>query len=306
MTVLAITSIVRGSAEGERHGAVYLLDVEGQQGAQVLEWTRPAIDWRGHGGARGLRGIAVAGDRVFVAADSELLAFTPEFELLARHPSPYLGGAQGLAVFENRLYVVSAAYDAVLAFDLELGRFAWGLQVSNDEAGLRAAPFDPAGTVGPFLRNRLQLQTVFADARGLFLSGPSTLGLLHFDGKRIARLASLPEGARDARPWRDGVLFNDTSADAVRLLTPEHNYAFPVLAYPQKELENAGLADSGVARPGFARGLCVLDDKLIASGTSPLTITVHNFETMQTIWRFNLDLDVRHCVHSISLWPFSA
>jgi hypothetical protein len=186
-----------------------------------------------------------------------------------------------------------------------LCRFSWGLQVSDDEAGLRAAPFDPAGTVGPFLRQRLQLQTLFADSRGLFLSGPATLGLLHFDGKRIARLASLPEGARDARPWRDGILFNDTSADAVRLITPEHNYVFPVLAYPQKELENAGQTDGAVARPGFAQGLCVLDDKLIASGSSPLTVTLHNIETMKTSLRFNLDLDVRHCAHSITLWPFS-
>src|SRR5690606_7222903 len=132
---------------------------------------------------------------------------------------------------------------------------------------------------------------------GLFLSGPSTLGLLHFDGRRIAQLVSLPEGARDARPWRDGVLFNDTSADAVRFITPEHNRVFPLLDYPVGDLQNADVADAGIARPGFARGLCVIDDQVFASGSSPLTITLHNIETMQTTRRFNLDLDVRHCVN---------
>ena len=252
-----------------------------------------------------MRGIGFGNGQVFIAAHDELLVFSPDFELLATHRSPYLGGAQGLAVFENRVYVISSAYDALLAFDLDLGRFAWGLQVSNDDAGLRATPFDPSGTAGPFLRNRLQLQSIHADSRGLFLSGPATSGLLHFDGTRIAQLVSLPEGARDARPWRDGVLFNDTSADAVRFITPEHNRVFQVLGYPQQELEKAGMPDAAVARPGFARGLCVLDDKVFASGSSPLTVTLHDIESMKTTQRFNLDLDVRHCVHSLALWPFA-
>jgi hypothetical protein len=302
LTVLAVTTVVRGSHQGERHGAVYLLDMDGQRGAQVLEWTRPAISWQGHGGARGLRGIGVAGEHVLVLTDAELLVFSPEFELLASHRSPYLGSAQGLAIFEHRVYVISAAFDVVVAFDLQLNRFAWGLQVSNDETGLRATPFDPASLAGPLHRSLLGLQSIHADARGLFLGGTATLGLLHFDGKRIARLVSLPEGARDARPWRDGVLFNDTAADAVRFLTPEHNRVFKVLPYPEGELQHV---DPAVARPGFAQGLCVIDEQRFASGASPLTVTVHNIETLQTVQRFNFDLDVRHTVHSMVIWPFA-
>ncbi|MDZ4730424.1 MAG: hypothetical protein SH820_10840 [Xanthomonadales bacterium] len=282
-----------------------MLDIEGQAGAQVLSWSYSAISWDGSGGARGLRGIGFAKDQVFIAAHDELMVFSPEFELVAKHRSPYLGGAQGLTVFENRVYVISSAFDAVLAFDLELGQFVWGLQLSNDDAGVRATPFDPLGTLGPSPRNRLQLQSVCANAKGLFLSGPATLGLLHFDGKRIAQLVSLPEGARDARPWRDGVLFNDTSADAVRFLTPEHNRVFALLPYPEKDLEPADSADPAQGRAGFARGLCVIDNERFVSGSSPLTVTLHNIETMQTVQRFNLDMDVRHCVHSLALWPYA-
>jgi len=302
MTVLAATTIFRGTIKGEQHGAVYLLDLQQQAGAQVLSWTRPAISWEGHGGARGLRGIGFAADRVYIAAASELLVFSPEFELLANHRSPYLDEAQGLAVFENRIYVVSAAFDALLAFDLELKRFAWGLQLSSDEAGLRATPFDPGGTLGPSPRNRMSLHSVYADSRGLFVSGPGVLGLLNFDGQRIARLVSLPEGARDARPWRDGVLFNDTSADAARFITPEHNQVFPVLPYPSKADTQP---DPAVARAHFAQGLCVIDESSFASGSTPLTITLHNIESMKTVQRFNLDMDVRHGVHSLAVWPFS-
>lgn len=304
MSVLAVTSCVRGSLKGEQHGAVYLLDIEEQAGAQVLSWTH-AVPWEGHGGSRGLRGIDFAEEQVFIASHDELLVFTPEFELKARYRSPYLAGAQGLAVFEQRIYVISSAFDAVLAFDLELKQFVWGLQFSDDETGLRATPFDPTGTTGPSSRKFMQLQSVFTDPRGLFVSGPTTAGLLHFDGKRIARLLSLPEGARDARPWRDGVLFNDTSTDAVRFLTPEHNRVFAVLPYPEKELDFSGVTDPAVARPGFARGLCVIDEERFASGSSPLTVTLHNIVTMKTTQRFNLDTDVRHSVHSLALWPYA-
>lgn len=305
MTVIAASTIVRGSQKGERHGAIYLLDLDGQRGAQLLEWTRPDIDWSGSGGARGLRGIAFSDNRVYVAAERELLVFSPEFELLATHRSPYLGHAQGITVFENRVYMVSAGFDSLLAFDLELGRFAWGLHIANDEAGLRASPFDPVGTLGPSPRNRLQLQSIYADPRGLFLAGPGTLGLLHFDGNRIARLVSLPEGARDARPWRDGVLFNDTSADAVRFLTPDQNCVFPVLDYPEEALNEPGIPDPSLARAGFARGLCVVDEQEFVSGSSPLTITLHDIETMKTLQRYNLDVDIRHSVHSLAIWPFA-
>ena len=313
MSILAATTIVRGSQKGEQHGAVYLLDTERQSGAQLLSWSRPAINWDGHGGARGLRGMGFADGKVFVAAANELLVFSPEFELLRSHRSPYLAGGQGLAVFENRIYVVSAEFDALLAFDLELEKFAWGLQVSNDESGLRATPFDPGGTLGPSPRKRMQLQSAHADSRGLFVSGPGVLGLLHFDGQRIARLVSLPEGARDARPWRDGVLFNDTSANAVRFLTPEHNRVFALLPYPEESYEPSSMpgaipgsrAGPEIARPQFARGLCVVDEQQFAAGSSPLTITLHNIETMKTTQRLNLDMDVRHCVHSLALWPYA-
>ena len=75
MAVIAVSSVVRGSQSGQAHGGIYLLDLEGQRGAQVLDWTRPSINWSGNGGARGLRGMCCTADRVFVAADSELLAF---------------------------------------------------------------------------------------------------------------------------------------------------------------------------------------------------------------------------------------
>lgn len=303
MTTLVITTIRRGTSAGEAHGGIFLLDLDEERGAHTLEWKRPAIDWSGNGGDRGLRGIAARDERLYVAATEELLVFAPDFRLLAAHRSPYLRDAQAVAAFENRLYVVSAAFDAILAFDLDAGRFDWGLHIV-DEQGLRATPFDPQGAAGPLQSNRLQLDSVHCDPRGMFLAGQRTLGLLRFDGQRIKRLVTLPEDVRDARPWRDGVLFNDTAADAVRFMTPEHNRVFRVPTYPEEALEGTEV-DERVARQGFARGLCVLDDGVVAAGSSPLTVTLHDVESMKTALRINLDTDVRHQVHSLAVWPFA-
>jgi hypothetical protein len=304
MTIVAATTINRASQTGESHGGVYFVDLAGNRGAQVLDWTRPTIDWVGAGGGRGLRGLGIHDRRVFIAGAEELFEFTPEFELSAVWASPYLGQAQAVACFEGRVYVVSAAYDAVLAFDLDAGRFGWGLQIADDDGGLRGTPFDPRSTLGPSASGKLQLNSLYCDPRGLFVSGSRSNGLLHFDGKRIVRLVTLPNGVHDARPWRDGVLFNDTDAEMVRFLTPESNRVFEVPRYPEDELRPGSFEDRGAARQAYARGLCVLDEGVIAAGSSPLTISLHDLDAMKTTLRVNLSNDARQSIHTLAVWPF--
>lgn len=304
MNIIAATTVIRGSRRGASHGGLYLLDLDKQRGAHVLDWTRPAIDWSGHGAGRGLRGLAFDDSHAWMAGASELYRMTPELELAAVLPSPYLADAQALARWEDRLYVASAGYDSVLALDLRSGRFDWGLHLTDGDAGLRGTPFDPQGALGPSPSSRLGLNSLFADARGLFIGGAGAQGLLHFDGKRILRPVTLPEGVHDARPWRDGVLFNDTAADAVRFLTPDANCVFEVPHYPEDELELGSCDDPAVARQGYGRGLCVVDESRFASGSSPLTVSLHDLDQMKTTLRFNLSTDARHAVHTLAVWPF--
>ena len=270
----------------------------------MLDWRHEAIDWSGYGGGRGLRGIAVHGEEVFVAGGDAIFRFSPLFELLGVLRSPYLGQVQALANFEGRIYAISSGFDSVLSYSLEDRRFDWGLQIAEDGGGLRGLPFNPSKTLGPSPENELGLCSIYCDPRGLFLSGTATGGLLHFDGKRLSRLVTLPEGVRDARPWRDGVLFNDSAAGAVRLLTPDHNRVFEVPLYPESELEPGSVEDPAMAVQGFARGLCVIDARCFVSGSSPTTVSVHDLDAMKTTLRINLSTDARHAIHTLALWPF--
>ncbi len=304
MTILVAISVVRGSPEGKSHGAVHLIDLDAGRAAQLVDWKAGGVDWMAPGGGRGLRGVAFDGERVFIAASERLLVFTPDFELQQSYRSPYLGQAHEMAVFDRRLYLTSTAFDAVLGFDLDANRFDWGLHIVAGEAGLQGTPFDPQSVLGPPAGNALELNSIWCDLRGMFISGARTLGLLYFDARRIVRLVTLPQGVHNARPWRDGVLFNDTAADVVRFLTPASNRVFRVPHYPAERLTGSEPDNARIARQGFARGLCVLDGGVFASGSSPATITLHNLDTMKTTLSINLSTDVRHTIHTLAVWPY--
>ncbi|HMB61104.1 MAG TPA: hypothetical protein VKN35_14425, partial [Xanthomonadales bacterium] len=271
MTLLLASSVFHGSMEGESHGALHLVDMTGGRVAHVVDWKAPGVDWNEQGGGRGLRGIAIDDERVFVASANKLHVFSPEFELLETYRSPYLADCHEICGFENRLYLSSTAFDSVLGFDLEKKQFDWGLHVVDGESGPSATPFDPQSAAGPPPVQSLGLNSLWCDPRGMFLSGSRTSGLLYFDAKRIEELVTLPRAVQNARPWRDGVLFNDSESRVARFITPASNRVFQVPTYPDAADEG-----EGSSCVGFARGLCVVDESVFAVGSSPATITLHD------------------------------
>ena len=69
-------------------------------------------------------------------------------------------------------------------------------------------------------------------------------------------------------------------------------------------LTHTELDDSPVARQAFGRGLCVVDGGLIAAGSSPSTITLHDLDSLQTTLSINLSMDIRNAVHGLEVCPF--
>jgi hypothetical protein len=296
---------VRGSRQGESHGGLYLIDFDSRTVVQTLDWNTMAIDWQGRGWDRGLRGIAFDGEVVYVAASDELFAYTPDFRLIGSWRNAYLKHCHEICRHERMLFVTSTGFDAVLGFDLDRRRFSWGLHIAPGGRDFVGQPFDPDARQGPPANNTLHLNNVFCAAGGMHISGLRTAGILLFNGRHIARWAGLPEGAHNARPFRDGVLFNDTQADVIRYASRGgEDCALPVPRYPADQLTHTELDDSRIARQGFARGLCVLDEDLVAGGSSPSTITLHDFARRRTIRQVTLTLDVRNAIHGLEVWPY--
>jgi hypothetical protein len=305
VTTLIATSVVRGSHQGESHGGVYLIDFRRQAVRQVIDWNTADIDWQGRGWDRGLRGIAFDGERVFIAASNELFVYTPRFELIASYRNPYLMHCHEIFAYRRRLYLTSTGFDAVLGFDLDNDRFCFGLHIVRVGRGFQGAPFDPEAARGPAGGNALHLNTVYCDASGMYLSGLKTAALIRYDGRRLLRVASLPTGVHNARPFGRGVLFNDTQADRVRLLEPDREISFAVPAFRREQLTHTDLDDSRIARAAFGRGLCVAGEGLVAAGSSPSTVALHDLLQAKTRAVVTLTRDIRNAIHGLEVWPYT-
>lgn len=307
MVKLVASSVVRGAQQGQSHGGVFLIDFDVQEIDQVIDWNTSGIDWQGRGWDRGLRGIAFDRERVFIAASDELFAYTPDFELIDSWRNPYLKHCHEIAVFNRSLFLTSTGYDSILAFDLDNPGFNWGMNIQS--AGIKFNPvsFDPLSDNGPMMLNRLHINSVACNENGLYLSGLRTGGMLHFNGKVINMAVELPPGSHNAMPFRDGVLFNDTEQNVLRYAgrgEGEEDRAMAVPEFKISDLTHIEALDQQLARPGFARGLCLVSDTIVAGGASPSTVTLYDLATNKTLASVRLSSDVRNAIHGLEVWPY--
>jgi len=295
---------VRGSRQGESHGGVYLVDFERDRAVQKLDWNAMNIDWQGRGWDRGLRGIAFDGETVFIAASDELFAYTPDFKPLGSWRNRYLKHCHEIVRHERTVFLTSTGFDSILGFDLATKTFSWGLHVTAQDDGFAGTPFDPEFDGGPQPANALHLNNVYCATGGMHISGLRTGGILLFNGQELGRWVSIPIGAHNAQPFRDGVLFNDTEAEVVRFASPKGERVFPVPRFADETLTHVDPTDTQLARQAFARGLCVVDEDTIACGSSPSTITLNHLNPGGKSRMVTLTHDVRNAIHGLEVWPF--
>ncbi len=302
---LLVSSVVRGSRQGDSHGGLYLVDINAGTFEQKLDWNTSGIDFEGRGADRGLRGIAVVGPEVYVAASDELFVFDPAFRIVASYRSPWLKHCHEICAHGGKLWLTSTGFDALLRFDLAARVFDFGIRLNKDGARLNAETFDPRrGENVPTPSNEFHINSVHADEGGLHVSGRRLPGLVQLARSGIAVIAPLPLGTHNARPFRGGVLFNDTERDRLVWMTRDRRVGLPVPRYPEAELGNTDFDESGLARQAFGRGLCVVSDTLVAAGSSPTTVAIHDLAAQRTVKSLNLIMDVRNAAHGLAIWPF--
>ena len=304
LPTLLASSVIRGTHLGESHGGIYRIDLERRVTELKLDWNRTDIDVAGRGGDRGLRGIAFYGERILVAANAQLLVLDQDFTVLESFTNPYLQHCHEISVANDRLFLTATGFDSVLGFDLKQQRFIGGWHLSALGGSLTLRPFDPMAAVGPPATHHFHINSVTASAAGLWFSGLYTPGLLHTDGKGLALAAALPPGTHNAQLLNGGVLYNDTAADRICYRRGGVNLEFTVPVFDPEDIVNLQRFASAVARPGFARGLCVLPGGLIAGGSSPSTVSVYDLGSGTRLLQQNLSMDVRNAVHGLAVWPY--
>jgi hypothetical protein len=48
----------------------------------------------------------------------------------------------------------------------------------------------------------------------------------------------------------------------------------------------------------------VIDDRMIAAGSSPSTITLYDLDSATEITHVNFSMDIRNAIHGLEVWPF--
>ncbi len=303
---LVATSVVRGSQQGESHGGVFMVDFENQDVEQTVDWNKSDIDFEGRGADRGLRGIAFSGDDILIAASDELYRYDRSFKIKTSNRNRYLKHCHEICRMEKTLFLTSTGFDSLLAFDLEQKKYVWGFHLIRQYDRWAGHTFDPLSDMGPRPVNDYHINMVHVDNTGIYLSGMRTNALLYLNSKmEVSEVCSLPAGAHNARPFREGLLFNDTESDCVRYPGRDgRNQAFKVVTYDEADIDFAGIDDSNIARQGFGRGLCTVGDRFVAGGSSPSTISLYDLEADQMVGSVNLTMDIRNAIHGLEVWPY--
>ena len=297
---------MRGSEQGQSHGGVYLIDPAAQAVHQVMDWNTTDIDWTGRGWDRGLRGVAFSGDEVYIAASDELFVYDQQFRSLRSYRNRFLKHCHEIFEYCGVLHLTSTGFDSILAFDLDKQQFVWGMHAAKTDGIWQARQFDPNSDSGPPAANLLHLNNVGCDEKGLYFSGLRTQGIISLGAEmRLLPQVELPDGVHNAELVENGVIFNDTNANYLRYVTRDGNERrFPFPVYDNEQIEFAGIDDSKIARQGFGRGLCTINDRLVAAGSSPSTVSVFDLETGQNVFSVNFSMDIRNAIHGLEVWPY--
>ena len=190
-------------------------------------------------------------------------------------------------------------------------RAAWEVQRRVRPRGrlrdLEPFIFDPNGPNGPDERDTTHINNVGIHEGVLHVSGTRLRRMLQIDeaAARVRNYARVPTWTHNARPFRDGVLYCDTSVGAVTYADREGRTLKQVLVprFPDDQLEMAHLP-ADIARPWFARGLAVTDNGTILVGSSPATVTAIDLDAEREIKHVNLTMDIRNAIHGLAIWPY--
>ena len=303
---LIATSVVRGSMQGESHGGIYTIDFDSQEGQQHVDWNTSKIDFEGRGADRGLRGITFDGNDIYIAASDEIFCYDQEFNLQSSYKNRYLKHAHEICRMERRIFISSTGFDSLLSFNLDTKKFDWGFHLRQEYEQWSGGTYDPLRNTGPRPVNDFHINMVHVSKDGIFLSGLKTNGLLYLTPQNtIQKVCDLPSGTHNPQLWNDGVLFNDTASDCLRFVPRDgEEQAYKIITYKESDIEFAGIDDSNIARQGFARGLCTINDRFVAVGSSPSTISLYDLQSQQLIGSVNLSMDIRTAIHGLEIWPY--
>lgn len=336
-------TVVRYSQRGESHGKIYLVDLDTGKFQEVIDWKDDSISWKERGYDRGLRGITINNNLIYIASFDKILVFDKTFSILETIKGNYLKAIHEIFIEENILYITSTRFNSILEYDLRSKSFIKGyyLKASNllrlilkierkfientknkflkniihgvfkiisskpKNIKPKLISFDPTIEKGPKQLDVHHINSVWKKNELIYISGTHTIICYYIKKNKLVCFSRGSLGNHNLRPYKNGVLLCDTNANLITYKDTNGKIleSFKIIKHDSEELTNSSLP-VGYARQRFARGLCVYQNHIIIGGSSPATISVYQFKSQKAIKVIRLSSDVRNAIHGLEIWPY--
>ena len=264
---IIFTTVVRAAKLGQVHGGLFVVDYPSKQ---LLFESTCDEDFSGdneRGGERGLRGIAVAGDNIYVAGSSSIKILDVEtFKSVATsHDKEALNSVHEICYHNDHLWVTSTGIDCVIKLDKYLNIVdAWNIVGIQHEVyhtivdKIKTSSFNE-------LEDKLHINSISAHNNRVVFSGCLT-PLYDFDTLEEIKDLRLGGFTHNFEEFHDMTISNKTSSKHLEIITPYDRVFYPV---PLFQGETEEVSDE-IAQPNWHRGMA-RHENLVFIGSSPQT-----------------------------------
>ncbi len=294
---IALTTVVRAAKAGDAHGGFYVIDYPSKE---VVFHNTCAEDFAGdneRGGERGLRGIAVVDDRIYVAGSSSISILEADTlkRIASRHDRTYLDSIHEICYHDDHLWVTSTGSDCIVKLDQYLNVVeCWHIiGVQHDSHHTVANKVKVDSITG--LEDKIHVNSISAHNGRIVFAGSLT-PLYDFETLEEVQDLALGGFTHNFEEYPDLVLANKTYVEKLEVVTGYDRVFYAVPKYMGK-IEDV---NDEIAKPNWIRGMA-RKDNLVFLGSSPARILVFDLDKRSFIDEIKLSSDPRCCVHGIDV-----
>jgi hypothetical protein len=239
--------------------------------------------------------MAIDNNLLYCATAKEILVFNKNFELIDRFSHKLINGTHEICCNNNKLYVISNQYDAILVYDLHNKSWIQGFKYDIKEGKLLV--FDP-NSMELTPSDYLHLDMVYVENNNLYFGGSQFRYLTQINLQNYNMTfspifhVSKFNGTHNLQRWNSGLIY---------CLSDENEICFQ----RNGELEKTWKMPStlGAFQPvrgcfskqGYTRGMVVCKDYIIC-GSSPAKVAMFDLNHNDPLMVIEIEKDIRHSI----------
>lgn len=310
------TTVIRGTQDNDLTG--YLLKIDWKTNCVKKRIPIP-IDtlhpfWNDRGGNRGGRGIAYYNGVLYVATAMSILKYDLSLNFLGELAHPHLGGLHEISIDNEGIWVTSTLHDLIIKLDFDGNMieewYACDSAILQREFNFskRKLNLNLNFPVEDFVKHYedyckeviFHLNSIFSHNHSLYFLSSRLNSFIRIkpDTKVIIEDNELGAPHNGIISGNSEVLINDTKNQCIRVYDLETGERLQSLYTPVYGPVNQSVQFSF---SGWQRGLFPVNHPVYLVGTSPATIFEVDLQKGSIGQICNIDSDVRHCIHGLTV-----